>query len=326
MPAPSTYFGHQHITRKCLVSLMELLSDIYIEKYQWDDINSLYIPRKYIKVPIQYCSHQKFLQILQSSSARKTMPPEDSIAPVELQWILPRISVNLQGIVYDTERHYNKTEKIKMPDGNYVFAPVPYNLEVEISSIAKTVDDSFQIMEQILPMFSPGKSLDVKLYNEMSESIPIILNTVSFDFPQEVNQSEERLYSISYYFSIRSNYYMQKKSSTLITDINVNPNQMGIRINIDTTDTLFESYINNSLNPNPYGLNYNELSNIELHKTGNYDPDVTYTKYDLVSYNNNLFVWINDIDGNVLPGSTDWEKSWTFKSVINKNVVEVIEI
>ena len=92
-----TYFSN-NITRKCLVALMEWLSKIKIER-----------SGRQIIVPVQYCSHQKFLQTLETSASMKTFPPEASLAPVEMQWILPRISTNLTGVVYDPERHVNKT-------------------------------------------------------------------------------------------------------------------------------------------------------------------------------------------------------------------------
>lgn len=333
MPAPSNYFGHQFITRKCLVSLMDFLSDIYIEKYGWDDTEQAFIPRKYVKVPIMYCARDKFLQIYESQSARKMMPPEDSDAPVEMQWILPRISVNLQGIVYDTERHINKTHQIRTgPErSDTVFAPVPYNLEVEVSTITKTLDDSFQIMEQIIPYFSPGKSLDLKLYGDMIESVPITLNTLSFDFPQEVSEDDERLYIVSYYFTIRANYYLQKKISKIIKNVNVNIDHdlsRGIHFHIDKTQTLFEQYVLNASKPNPVLSDniYDHYPNVVLKKRGEFDEEATYAMFDLVEYEGNSFIWINqDSKVGVVPGTEGWENYWTFKAILNKNTIEYVE-
>ena len=200
--------SNNKITRKLLVALMEWLSKTTVSRPDG----------RVLSVPIQYCSHQKFLQIMKSASARKNMDLEANTSPVEQQWILPRISVNLTGIVFDTTRHINKTNQIQSGTGEMVYAPVPYNLEIEVSAVSKTMDDAFQIMETIIPYFGPGMSLDVKLYQTNSESITLTLNNLSFDFPSEVDEFSERLFTISYYFTIRANYYRQPRTLSRISN------------------------------------------------------------------------------------------------------------
>lgn len=323
MAAPNGNIIHQHYTRKLLVSFMELFNNLYVEKYQWDIQSNNFTNLKYVRIPIMYSTAQKFYQIYKSSSARKIMPPEASIAPVEMQWILPRLAVNLQNIVFDTERHIPKLSEIYDNEGNYTYAPVPYNLEIELASISKTIDDAFQMMEQILPMFSPGKSIDVKMWNEIPESVPITLNSVSFDFPSEISENDERLFMVNYYLTMRANYYPQPKLATLITNVSI-VNSMGIHINIE--DTKFQTYVENVNNPNPFLTPNDEYGNLTLKRKGEYSSEITYNKLDLVTFNNNLFVWINDTPGNIEPGKNDWEKYWTFRNVVKNNVVEVTEV
>jgi hypothetical protein len=289
------YSGHQHITRTLLTAFMDFLNDIKIEKYRWDTTLNAFVPRKQYKVPVMYTSHEKFLQIYKSSSARKTMPPEASNAPVEIQWILPRISVHLMGIAFDNERHYNKTnvlsEYASPNHASFLYAPVPYNLDIEVSHISKSMDDAFQIMEQILPYFTPSMSIDVRLFpSTPAESITIVLNSTSFDFPQEVAEADERLYSIIYQFSLRANYYNQSSLAKIITDVLMNQGTEA------PADYKFNQYVANaiepSLFPTPSGTT-SDLERMTLNKRGDYNPLVVYSTYDLVDYGNHKYVYIN---------------------------------
>lgn len=232
------YNGHQHISRKLLTAFMDFLNGIYIEKYSWDETLQDFVPRARYKVPVQFSGREKLMQINESSSARKVLPIENSLAPVEMQLIVPRIAVNLTGVVFDSDRHTNKMNEIRLQVGK-IYAPVPYNLELEVSTITKTMDDSFQILEQIVPFFASTMSLDVNTYLDIVESIPVALTSVTFDFPQELAETDDRLFEMSFFFSIRANYYLQRKSSTLIRHATANvfsDGQHDAKIQVDADD------------------------------------------------------------------------------------------
>lgn len=214
---------HQHITRRLLTAFMEFLNGIYIEKFAWDETAQDYVPRNIYLVPVHFNSGDKMWHINNSISARKTIPPEDSLAPVQMHLTVPRIGVSLSGIVYDTDRHNNKLNRIAINQGaDTVYMPVPYNLELEVTSIAKSLDDSNQMLEQIIPYFTPAMSLDVNTFQDEIESIPITLNSISLDYPNEIQEVEDRLYQVNYYFTIRGNYYMQKKDRSIIEHVHAN--------------------------------------------------------------------------------------------------------
>ena len=219
----SDYPHHLNLTRKYIIGFLEGFDNLTVEKMQWDVVTSAFTQRKVIPVPVTFFSKEKLLQILQSSSARKNMDMESNNAPVELQIILPRVAATLQGIVYDTERHLNKTHKIhpSLNPEEFVYAPVPYSIEIEVSTLSRTLDDAFQMMEMILPQYTPTRSMDIKIL-DIATSIPISLNSVSFDFPQEIVEEEERLYTVSYYFTIRAEYYNISKLAKRILKIDMN--------------------------------------------------------------------------------------------------------
>lgn len=309
-----------NITRKLITSFMDFFNSIYLQKFMVDDTTGELVPRRTYKVPVQYAARDKFIDVLQSSSARKMMPAEDSIAPVELQWILPRISVYLNGVVYDTERHLNKLNKITSGE-QFLYAPVPYNLEIEVSTISKTQNESYQIMEQILPYFAPGMSIDVKVINDTPESIPIILNSVSFDYNTDLPEAEERLHIVNYSYTMRANYYIPPKASNKILHVNASFNNL----NIDPFDTLFEQYLSNASNPFPNRTSVaasnlkNDLIKWTLQDKGNWDKDSKYKIYDLINYDDYKYVYIGDGKTNPEPTvDANWQYQWTMLNVINK--------
>lgn len=207
-----------------ITSFMSWFSHITVMKYGdaiSTDSELVYIARKVIPVPIQWCAREKWLEVYRSSSARKAMDPAiRDKNPIEMQWILPRISVSMNGIMYDQARKLIKTQTVpKFTGDNKLeatkqYTPSPFNFDLEVTVITKTLDDNLQIMEQIIPYFSPEMSINVKLVPGMdSESVPIVLNGITNDIPVDLSETEERLFTFSYNFTVKTNLYPKKKYS-----------------------------------------------------------------------------------------------------------------
>jgi hypothetical protein len=129
-----------------------------------------------ITVPIAYGPIQKFLaRIEQTPDIRK---------PVAMT--LPRMAFEMTGIQYDPGRKSSTMQTFKALDGNdvtKVFMPVPYNVNMRLSILAKLNEDALQIVEQILPYFQPHFNLTVDLVSSIGEKrdIPMILERISMD-------------------------------------------------------------------------------------------------------------------------------------------------
>ena len=227
------FFNHS-ITRLAITSFMDFFSRFSIEKFASIPISggngdSVFVQRKIIPVPIQWAAREKWVEIIRSSSSRKAMDPSiRDKNPVEMMWILPRISCNLNGITYDANRRLVKTQQISdnsssSNNANTSFSPATYNLELEISTIARQIDDNLQLMEQIIPYFSPAMNMNLELHgNGEIESIPIVLNSISVDIPTDIPEFEERIFTNVYNFTMKLNYYMIKRLKSVITNINAN--------------------------------------------------------------------------------------------------------
>lgn len=192
------YFYHK-IIRKTVVAFGTLFNNIEIQR-----VNSSGGVDEVMKVPLAYGPTDKFI-------ARLNQNPDPTNKRVEIT--LPRISFEMTSIDYDSSRKVAPTNKIKIPSslGNAktAYMPVPYNLEFELGVIAKTQDDSLQIIEQILPYFQPHFNLSIKLIEEIDEirDIPITLNSINYSDQYEGDFATRRALIYTLKFTAKTYLY-----------------------------------------------------------------------------------------------------------------------
>ena len=179
----NNHFNNRTI-RKIVASFGTLFNDIITVRY-----NKLGEEQDRFKVPLTYGSKEKYMtRILSDPTLTK------SIAT-----IIPRISFNLEGLTYDTSRKqvttlqnfsYSTTSGLKTQ-----YAPVPYDFNFSLSIYVRNTEDGTQIIEQILPFFTPDFTVTVDFIAEMGKNydIPIILNSVSTSTEYEGDLSTTRL-------------------------------------------------------------------------------------------------------------------------------------
>lgn len=261
-------FYNNSVTRMVATALMDFLARISIEKFKTISISGadVFAQRKIIPVPIQWATKEKWVEIVRSSSSRKAFDPAiREKSPVEMMWILPRISCNLTGLTYNSELRLTKTQQVTDYEGNgtlgKVFTPAPYILDFEVSSISRHLDDNLQIMEQILPYFAPTLSLSLNLYDDMeTESVPFTLTSVSMDNPTDIPEFDERIFTNVYSFQAKVNYYTMKKFQKYITHVDFNLQAGTEIVNIQKSwndllgrcEAKFNYYVDNSARQNPF--------------------------------------------------------------------------
>jgi len=220
--APSAFYGHQNITRKVLLGFLDFLNGrIFVERF--DDTGAIY---RYIKVPLHSSSRERFFHIVKSS----TVVNNSTSNEIELNNILPRIAVNISGMTYDSTRKVPKHNKIKgsagvVGDGSVrsVMAPVPYKLDLELSILTKTIDDNFQIIEQIVPYFAPSFSMDIQLLSDFDPlSVQYTLISVTPDSTDEYAITDERLFLSTMSFTVNVMYYYNRASVGTIKEMIAN--------------------------------------------------------------------------------------------------------
>ena len=147
-----TYFYNQHI-RKSVALFGTLFNNIYILR---KDANNNGLST--VKVPLAYAPRRKFIERLRENP--------DLANDTKVAIKLPRMSFEIINFNYDSTRQLAKTNNRILPSTNNTktkfFAPTPYNISFQLNIYAKTQDDALQVVEQIIPFFTPQYSLSIK--------------------------------------------------------------------------------------------------------------------------------------------------------------------
>lgn len=190
--------------------------------------DSIYINRKNnagetvqtLKIPLNYGPKEKFLARLNSDS---TLSQSTAIT-------LPRMAFDMTTMNYAGERKpntINRLTKAYTADKNqisYQYAPVPYDFTFSLYIMVKNADDGTQIIEQILPYFTPEWTATVNLVPAIDGKydIPIILNDVSMDDTYEGNFETRRAIIYTLTFTVKGWLFGPTKTSEIIKEIDVN--------------------------------------------------------------------------------------------------------
>lgn len=220
---PAEYYGHQFITRKIFTSFMDWLSrHLYIERY---DENGLVY--RYIQVPVQYAQRERFVEIIKSVSHQDG---NNENVKIDINRVLPRMSVNMVSMNYGQEYKLNKYIKVRAKsfdgaEGKLITipAPVPYTIDLEVAIISKTTDDNLQIIEQLIPYFNPTFSLDLNILPGFeSVSVPFTLTSIAPDANEEFGVDDERVFITTMSFTTVANYYYISRNDEIIKKIILN--------------------------------------------------------------------------------------------------------
>ena len=165
----STY---NRVIRKLVVGFGNLFDNITLYRFKPDNTES----ERFI-VPIVYASKERYVMRLE----------EDLNLDKKVQTTLPRMSFEMAGLSYDSSRKQNTNIKnFAGTSGTGVLAqynPVPYNFDFNLYIYVRNIEDGTQIIEHILPFFTPDYTIKLNLIPEMGiiKEIPVVLNNTSHD-------------------------------------------------------------------------------------------------------------------------------------------------
>lgn len=192
------HFYHSTI-RKTVIAFGSLFNDIYVRR---TDANGNAIQS--LKVPLAYGPKQKFL-------ARLYENPNLTNAT---QLTLPRIGFEITGFNYDSQRKVNKlnVRRQTTDDSSTLkrqYFSVPYNINFSLFVFAKNQEDALQIVEQILPFFTPAFSVTVNAVPDMGikDDTPIILESLTYEDDYEGDFASRRSIVYTLTFTVKTNFY-----------------------------------------------------------------------------------------------------------------------
>ena len=202
-------FYHQTI-RKYVALFGTLFNDINIEK---KDSGGNVLSRQ--KVPISYGPKQKFLIRLR----------EDPSLDRQVAIQLPRLAFEMSGIAYDPIRKLNTIGTLTHKETingerniKKMFNPSPYILDFSLYAFVENAEDGTQILEQILPFFTPEFNVSVNILTEMGIKldIPIVLQSATSEDSYEGEFSARRTIVWTINFMLKGFIYPDVKSGQSI--------------------------------------------------------------------------------------------------------------
>ncbi len=166
-----------------VVAFGNVFDDITLTRYNADGTE-----QEHMKVPLVYASKERYVMRLESD------PDLDK----KVQITLPRMSFELNGIKYDSTRKQltNIKNFAKSSNADTILSqynPVPYDFDFSLSLYVRNIEDGTQIIEHILPFFTPDYTLKLNLIPEMGviKEIPIILKDTEYDVKYEGPREQE---------------------------------------------------------------------------------------------------------------------------------------
>ena len=210
-----THFYHEAIKRAVSV-FGTMFNEIDIQRD-----NQAGTTTQNIRVPLSYGPKQKFIARL--DQAGDIMDANNS----RVAMTLPRIAFDITGLNYDAERKLGKLKQYKLQDSgdNTVlktqFAPVPYNINFGLYVMAKNTEDALQVVEQILPFFTPDFTVTMTTVPGTSEKrdVPIVLQDVSYDDQYEGDFQSRRVIVWTLNFEMKTYLYGSIGKSEIIRDV-----------------------------------------------------------------------------------------------------------
>jgi len=172
---------------------------------------------KRIKVPIAYGPRAKFLSRIRQDP---NLTKGDAIS-------LPRMSFQISGYNYDVMRKLPTVGQIRAPTTNpeinaSVYNPVPYNIDFELSIYVLNAEDGTQLLEQILPYFTPEWTNTIKLVDDLDlrMDVPVILNNVVTDDSFEDSYENRRTIIHTLNFTMKGYMFGPVKNRAIINTAN----------------------------------------------------------------------------------------------------------
>lgn len=193
------HFYHQRI-RKSVALFGRMFNDIYVLR---KDASGNVISQ--VKVPLAYAPQRKFLDRIRQN------PDLDTDTQVAIK--LPRMSFEIVSFQYEPQTTINKMANYNLVGSSNTTrakfnAFVPYTINFQLNVYAKNQDDALQVVEQIVPYFSPQYTLTIKPfddYADLKEDVPITLTGVSFtdDYEGALEQRRTIIYTLDFEMKIR---------------------------------------------------------------------------------------------------------------------------
>ena len=220
----STYYNS--IIRSNIVAFGSLFSGITIVRSD----KSTGSNNQTIAIPISYSPKEKWIRRI----------TEDPNLDAETYTVIPRIGFEIVSYSYDPTRKLNRNNKIVSQSSSTrkdIYSGAPYNIDISMYILTKTTEDALQIVEQILPNFSPEYTMSLKLDPPINiiQNTPIVLNSVSVSDEYDGDFNTRRFVTYTLTFTMKTVIYGRTSTNGIILHTTANTTGVVTTIKEDTT-------------------------------------------------------------------------------------------
>lgn len=205
------YFYHRSI-KKVISTFGSLFSDVTVMT-GGDQV---------IKVPIHYAHKQKFMEILANNA---------DVRNLYMDAALPLMGFEITSFTYAPERMTNpmniqNMKVVSDTTSSFMFTSIPYTIAIELYIATNTVDEGYQIIEQIVPFFTPQLTVtisDIDFYN-IKTNLTFDLSNFSQDIQNENSFDEKRVCTFNFSFTCHTKFHSIPRSMDRIKNVIISMN------------------------------------------------------------------------------------------------------
>ncbi len=206
-----THFKNDSL-RNLVIAFGSLFNNIFVKRYLSDGT-----VKESLRVPLAYGNKEKYLRRIDEGGS---ITNEDGVV---VQMTLPRMSFEIENFEYDTSRKRNTMQKLAKRNASdndkmdTTYAEVPYLVNFNLYIMTKHMADGLQIIEQILPYFTPEFTVTINptsMHNKMD--IPLVLNSVDSEEDWEGDYDTRRSLTWTLTFTAKSYVYGRVSTSERI--------------------------------------------------------------------------------------------------------------
>ena len=202
--------------RKTVVGFASLFDEIFVQRR-----DSTGATTKKILVPITYATQEKFLRMLRELPNTKETENAAGIAGA-----LPRMGFNITSINYDGQRKrntvYERYKSSTVGNTETQYSEVPYTVGFQLTIAARTMDDALQIVEQIIPYFTPEFTISMNFSDFNTKiDVPIVIQSVDPEIDYEGDTLTQRNVIFTIDFIAYSYVFSPTKTKKYITTTDI---------------------------------------------------------------------------------------------------------
>jgi len=195
---------YNRVIRKLVVAFGDLFNNIKLAKFNPDASEA-----ERVLIPITYATKERYVMRLE----------DDFNLDKKVQVALPRFSYEMIDMQYNASRKFNTNVRNFAQAGSGVigqYNPVPYDFDFNLYLYVRNIEDASQVIEHILPFFTPDYTIKLDLIPEMgiTKEVPIILKDATHEIIYEGDREQEtRMIIWTFRFTVKA--FIFGKTSTV---------------------------------------------------------------------------------------------------------------